>query len=266
VAISSDTEERKGSDSQGGGAVTVASNLPDGAAGGEDAGGTSETEETRERINYEVSETSREILREPGALRKISVAVLVDGVTVTAADGTVSQEARSEEELAVLRELVASAVGLDEARGDVLTLKSLAFEATPLAGTSAEAGILASMGRIDLMSALQTGVLALVAIILGLFVIRPMLTAGPRSAGLPAPQPPLALPGGNGAAYASDARVLSGEIDDGGELPDLSVVSDFEAVAEPADPATRLRRLIEERQAESLEILRGWMEHQEERA
>jgi flagellar M-ring protein FliF len=38
--------------------------------------------------------------------------------------------------------------------------------------------------------------------------------------------------------------------------------------ARPAeeDPATRLRRLIEERQAESIEILRGWMEPEEERA
>lgn len=264
VAISSDTETRKGSDSQGGGAVTVASNLPDGAAGGEDTGGTSRTDETRERINYEVSETSRAVLRVPGALRKISVAVLVDGVSVTAADGTVTQTARSEEELAVLRELVASAVGLDAARGDVLTLKSLAFEAPAVTGTLAQAGMLAGMGRIEMMSVVQIGVLAAVALILGLFVIRPMLTAQPRPAALPAPPPPLALAGA--ASYGEDNRVLTGEIDEGGDLPGLSVVSEIEAAEQPNDPASRLRRLIEERQAESLEILRGWMEHQEERA
>ncbi|WP_329608590.1 hypothetical protein [Paragemmobacter aquarius] len=32
-----------------------------------------------------------------------------------------------------------------------------------------------------------------------------------------------------------------------------------------ADPVTRLRRLIEERQAESVEILRGWMEAEPEK-
>jgi flagellar M-ring protein FliF len=32
------------------------------------------------------------------------------------------------------------------------------------------------------------------------------------------------------------------------------------------DPVARLRRLIEERQSESVEILRGWMEQDEERA
>jgi flagellar M-ring protein FliF len=31
------------------------------------------------------------------------------------------------------------------------------------------------------------------------------------------------------------------------------------------DPVARLRRLIEERQAESVEILRGWMEAEEEK-
>jgi flagellar M-ring protein FliF len=37
--------------------------------------------------------------------------------------------------------------------------------------------------------------------------------------------------------------------------------------AEPGpDPVTRLRRLIEERQTESIEILRGWMEQEEEKA
>jgi len=267
VAISSDTETKKGTDTQGGGAVTVASNLPDGAAGTEATGGSSETDETRERVNYEVSETSRAILREPGALRRISVAVLVDGVTVTAADGRLTQEARSEEELAVLRELVASAVGLDEARGDVLTLKSLAFDAPVVAGTLAEAGLLGGMGGFDMMSAIQLGVLALVALILGLFVIRPLLTAAPRLPGLPAPPLPLALSGSAGlaGAYSQGSRVLTGEIDDGGELPELSVVSDLEPGEQPGDPASRLRRLIEERQAESLEILRGWMEHQEER-
>ena len=265
VAISSDTETKKGTDTQGGGAVTVASNLPDGDAAANASGGSSTTDESRERVNYEVSETSREILREPGALRKISVAVLVDGVTVTAADGTTAMQARPAEELAVLRGLVASAVGLDEARGDVLTLESLVFEPQVVSGTHAEAGLLGDLGQIDVMSAIQMAVVALVAIILGLFVIRPMLVGSHRPPRLPAPSQPLALAGGSGAVAPED-RVLTGEIDDGSDFPELSVVSDLTRGDEPMDPASRLRRMIEERQAESLEILRGWMEHPEERA
>jgi flagellar M-ring protein FliF len=62
--------------------VTVASNLPEGdaEAGGQ---GRSQNSETRERVNYEVSETQREILRNPGAVRRMTVAVMVDGVVST---------------------------------------------------------------------------------------------------------------------------------------------------------------------------------------
>jgi len=265
VVISTDTEEKSGTSSQGDGPVTVASNLPEnsGAAGGNDS---SQSSETRERTNFEVSETTREIVRTPGAIRKISVAVLVDGVMVPAADGTATVQGRSPEEIEVLRELVASAVGFDEARGDVITLRSLAFEPLPELGTVAEAGMLAGF---DMMPAIQFAVLALVALILGLFVVRPVLAGGPRRAELPPPAAPLALPGaGPGTAApipSRDAgpRILDGEIEEG-DLPPLSVVSRAEA-ERPADPVARLRRLIEERQAESVEILRGWMEDREER-
>jgi flagellar M-ring protein FliF len=244
--------------------VTVASNLPDGNAKA-GASGKSENSETRERVNYEVSETQREVLRTPGAVKKISVAVLLDGQIVTAEDGTTRVEPRGDEELATLRELVASAAGIDEARGDVLTIKSLAFEPDPVAGELLEAGMFTAMGPIDTMSLIQIVVLAFVALVLGLFVLRPVLTSRPR---LNAEASPLALPGmaaGNGALTMDGAdtagitQVLTGEIDDGSEFAALET-------DEATDPVSRLRRLIEERQAESVEILRGWMEQDEERA
>ena len=258
VAISSETETRNGSSSEAGGDVTVASNLPEGdaAAGAADK---SQTSESRERVNYELSETSREVLRSPGAVRKISVAVLVDGQLITAADGTQTLEPRPDAELAVLRELVASAVGLDEARGDVLTIKSLTFQPPPISDDLVEAGLLSGFGPVDGMGLVQLGVLALVALILGIFVIRPVLMTPTRRA-LPAPDMPLALPGATAASLAADGTpVLTGVIEDG---PERALTED----GLPMDPVSRLRRLIEERQAESVEILRGWMEHDEERS
>jgi flagellar M-ring protein FliF len=260
VAISSETEERSGSSTEPGGDVTVASNLPEGdAAAG--AQGQSQNSETRERVNYEVSETQREVLRGPGGVRRMTVAVMVDGVVTIAADGTRTWEPRPEEELAALRELVASAVGLDEARGDVLTLKTLEFQALPAEDpTVSAAGILPALGPLDIMSLVQTAVLAIVALVLGLFVIRPILTSTARPA-LAAPEPTLALP--SGPEFRGQA--LEGEVDSsfvydgyGGAAPGEGTVED--------DPATRLRRLIEQRQTESIEILRGWMEADEERA
>jgi len=263
VAISSETEERTGSSTEPGGEVTVASNLPDGdAAGG--AQGKSETSETRELVNYEVSETQREVLRVPGAVRRMTVAVMVDGVVGTAADGTRSWAARPDEELATLRELVAAAVGLDEARGDVLTLKSLEFQEVPLPlGTEATSGLLPQMGPMDIMSLVQTAVLALVALVLGLFVLRPILTSAKARAALAAPGPILALP--SGGAFA--AAALDGEVETGFSIPGNASMARLDAGEEgELDPATRLRRLIEQRQTESIEILRGWMEHEKEPA
>ncbi len=264
VAISSETEERTGSSSEPGGEVTVASNLPEGDAG---AGGQgqSQNSETRERVNYEVSETQREILRSPGAVRRMTVAVMVDGVATAAADGTRTWVPRPEDELQTLRELVASAVGLDETRGDVLTLKSLEFQELPAPeGTEATASLLPSFGQIDVMSIIQTSVLALVALVLGLFVIRPLLTTATRPA-LRAPDAPLALP----STMLPGSIALNGEIENGfdyGAFADVraDVTREIARDGVEEDPATRLRRLIEKRQTESIEILRGWMEHEEE--
>ena len=262
VAISTETEESSESATKPGGDVTVASNLPEGDAGA-GGNGQSQSSETRERVNYEVSETQRELLRAPGGIRRLTVAVLVDGETIAAADGTPSWQPRSEEELTILRELVASAVGLDEARGDVLTLKSLQFSPVPMLGTEAQASLIPPLGPIDVMSTIQIAALAVVALILGLFVVRPILASGRRElAAMRDAEPPLALPG------VAGSTALTGEIDDGFSLPDLPMVDLMGALDDdPAEnPATRLRRLIEARQAESIEILRGWLEHEEERA
>lgn len=265
VAISTESEESGGS-SQGsaGGAVTVASNLPDGA-GAVGGGQQSQESQSRERVNYEVGETQRELLRLPGDIRRLSVAVIVDEARTLAEDGTAIITPRSDAELAALRELVASAVGLDESRGDVLTLKSLAFQTPGAEGSLAEAGLLAALGPINTMGMIQLGVLAIVALVLGLFVLRPVLMsrkAALDAAALPAPEAPLALPGMSamdGTVATLDAAgfpVFNGVIDEALGMPGDS----------KEDPMDRLRRLIDERQAESLEILRGWMEENEEPA
>ena len=254
VAISSETNASSGSESQGGD-VTVASNLPNTQAGG---AGQNQSSDQRERINYDVSETKREIIKVPGSIRKLSVAVLIDGVQTTAADGTVTFAPRPDAELAVLRELVASAVGLDESRGDVLTLKSLAFEPVPAVGELATAAMF-DLGSFNVMSLLQTLVLAAVALVLGLFVIRPMLSGRRPEPLAIAADAARALP-----SYGEEPQVLTGEIDGFGDLPMVNL-DNFDTGA-AMDPVARLRRLIEERQAESVEILRGWMEQQEEKA
>lgn len=237
VAISTDIEERQSSaEDSGNGAVTVASNLPDGDAAGSGDVSRSNDSESRTLTNYEISETSREVVRGPGDIRRLTVAVLVNDIATTAADGTVSTVPRSDEELAALRDLVASAVGLDEARGDVITIRSMAFEPVPLLGTE---GIAASGPSLDTMGLIRLGVLATVALILGLFVVRPILAAGRPAPALPE------IPALPAALAAPPPEPASG---DGIEE------------AEIVDPVSRLRRLIESRQDETIQILQTWIE------
>lgn len=282
VAISTDTEESSNSASGtgGGGNVTVASNLPDqdGGGAGSDSS-TSQNTQTRERINYEVSETEREVVRAAGAIKRVTVAVLINEPMITNEDGAQVPAPREEAEMEALRELVSSTVGYDAARGDIITIKSMALQSVPLNGTGAETSLLGQFD-IDLMSAIQMAILAVVTLILGLFVVRPVLsraTTAPATGG--AALPPATV---NDAISELDAvgpppePILKGEIetgefelpdlemdtafgDDLGELPDLPMMGGMSD-----DPVDRLRTMIGERQEETVEILRSWLEDKEE--
>lgn len=276
VAISTDTEESTSASNQAAsGSVTVASNLPDGdaAAGGE--GSSSQNNQTRERVNYEVSETEREIIRAPGAIKRLSVAVLVNGSEATDANGATTIIPREEAELSALRELVSSAVGFDEGRGDVITIKSMSLQAIEPQGTAATSSIFDGI-HIDVMSAIQMAVLAIVTLILGLFVVRPVLSGN----GGPRVDETLALPdaegglGDDGDALPGLADMGGGDSSDFGGLPQLGGMGDGGFPELPAmgqamggdDPVDRLRNLIGERQEETVQILQGWLEDKEEAA
>ncbi|WP_371225010.1 flagellar basal-body MS-ring/collar protein FliF [Roseovarius sp. 2305UL8-3] len=278
VAISIDTEERSNSASdQGGGDVTVASNLPQGDAGAGDSS-SSETSETRERVNYEVSQTEREVTQVPGAIKRMTVAVLVNGTVGTNEAGVETFQPRSDEELSALRELVASAVGFNEDRGDVITLKTMQFELASPAGTTAEASWLNGMA-IDIMSIIQAAVLAIVALILGLFVVRPLLSRPPEQSLAQLAAPPTAPPSvsqEDAPAAAPELTPITGEIDDLTRDPEtMALIGTPSGDADSTlpdlcqsgeDPVERLRNLIGERQEETVEILRNWLEGEEEKA
>jgi flagellar M-ring protein FliF len=273
VAISIDTEERSSSVTDaGGGEVTVASNLPD-ANDNVSGDSASNNTETRERTNFEVSETEREIIRTPGAIKRITVAVLVNDLVFIDENQQSSQEPRSQEEIDSLRELVSSAVGFDESRGDIITIKSMALQSIPAVGTFADSSLLSKV-NIDIMSAIQMVILAIVTLTLGLFVVRPLLSKG-GSARLESHPAliPLQVDGrdevtqsrGNDPDFVGAGFGLSGtqktpatkEIIN----PDNSSIEG--TVVE--DPVERLQKMIGDRQEETVEILRGWLEEKEER-
>lgn len=247
VAVRSEVEESRNSstDSRAQG-VTVASNLPDGDAGAE--GGAAENTETmtRQNTNFDISETLREIQRGPGAIRRMTVAVLIDGVQEPQPNGAPTWRPRTEEELETLRGLVASAVGYDESRGDIITLESLRFEPVPALGTEARSGLFAN-SALDLMTLLRWAFLLAVLAIFILFVLRPILRAARHDS--PRPDNLLAMD----PAMPPDEGVQR-----------FDATDPASAVDPTEDPVARLRRMIEERQDESAQLLRHWMDDRKE--
>lgn len=242
VAISSELEESKENSEGGTAGVTVASNLPDGDVQGTGGDSSRSASQSRERQNYEVSETRSERVILPGQVRRISVAVMVDGIVEANAAGEETWSPRPEAEMNTLRQLVQTAAGFDAERGDTVTIESLQFTAPPAQGTLAEAagtGFLAMHGA----RLAQMGILGAIVIALIVFVLRPMLAARPADrltelAGLAAPA-------------GEHTRQIAGE-HRGGELLEL-----------PPHTLTkidRLREVVTSRGDESAAVLRSWIE------
>ncbi len=280
VAISSEkTERTNSSNNTRGGAVTVASNLPEGDGAQGDNNSSSQDSETSELVNYDFSETTRELVRVPGSIKRLSIAVLVDGVIETdPTTNTPTWAPRSDAELSALRELVASASGLNEDRGDTLTLKSLEFQQVESAGEVVAPSLLQQL-NIDIMRIIQLTVLSIVSLVLGLFVLRPILTNNTVPA-LPIPSRPPELPGPSPIADVSNpvpgqisGTVLTGEIDNRATLPPglatvqsapVAAIGNVAQNANPGDPVERLRSMIADRQDETVDILRTWIDGKEE--
>ncbi|MGI3170028.1 flagellar basal-body MS-ring/collar protein FliF [Pseudooceanicola sp. C21-150M6] len=260
VAISTDTEEASGNSSDGGEGVGVSSNLPNGDTG-TNGRSSNQTNRTRERVNYEVAETARELIRGPGDIRRISVAVLVNGEESLENDELVIKP-RAEEELATLRELVASAVGFNAERGDELTVKSLVFSEFEPRGTISDQSWF-ELSSFELFHLMKIIALGAIVLLVGIFVVRPAVT--PKIQEISQLSPP--SPAETDVSEQPSAQDTS---DDDFSLPGLTVVSDFDIDGVPGfedgsniDPLDRLQNLMVERSDETTEILREWLESRE---
>lgn len=102
-------------------------NIPENAVGngqGAPVPGRSSKESTR---NYELDTTISHTKQQTGVIRRLSVSVAVDYQPTTAEDGTVTSEARSQEELLSIRRLLQGGIGFDVTRGDSLEVVSMPF-------------------------------------------------------------------------------------------------------------------------------------------
>lgn len=275
VARSTEVREESSEDRTGGAeAVDVDQNIPPSLAGGDTTGeGSFRRAQTSNTVtNFEIGTTQRELVREPGQIDRISVAVLVNGIFTINDQGERVYQDRTPEELERLQELVRTAVGYDPDRGDSVTVESLQF-----------ADYLASIdpptqpGLTELMTQnfemILRGVFALLLVLMALLlgvrpVLRSLLAKNPATAGSNAQVPGQAgagagpIPAGYAAAISNAPPNTTTQ---GVQAAQETLLMNLKSVEGRVQPSliTSLKSLVETDDDRALRVLQTWLSEDE---
>ena len=162
-----------------GGIPGVVSNTPGGTQQPQSATGMRTSQRQNEIINYEISRKISKTVEPDGRIKRVAVAVLIDGKyeTITKDDGTEEKKyiPRTEEEINKFTNIVKNAVGFSEERGDTVTVENIPFAPDTVVtteGVEATASMIPPYLIKDIIRIAIAGVLMLVIF---LFVIRPII-------------------------------------------------------------------------------------------
>ncbi len=130
-SIQTEEESSNGNRSNPTGVPGARANLP----GADEAGRVNFNQEVQREVkttNYAVPKIVKNIVESAGTIKKITVAVMVDGVwqNVTAADGKTTRQwaPRNEEDLQRFETLVKNVIGFDGSRGDSISMETFQFQ------------------------------------------------------------------------------------------------------------------------------------------
>jgi flagellar M-ring protein FliF len=155
-------------------AVSVRGNLPEGGFGEEGSSLQENRVRTEERANYEISRTTRNRVIAPGEVRHLSVAALVDGHYRLSDDGVEVYQARGEEEMAQLEELIKSAIGFSPRRSDTVSVVNMQFAPLP-ADDVVELQTLFGFTTAQLSRLIEVMLLTLFGVLVILLLLRPLI-------------------------------------------------------------------------------------------
>jgi flagellar M-ring protein FliF len=172
------TESQQSSEPKDG-SVSVANELP-GAQGqnGQTGAQRDASNKNEEVVNYEISRTTRTETVEGGRIKRLSVAVLVDGIYPKTANGDAAYQPRPQDELERIGQIVRTAIGYDKGRGDQVEIVNLRFAEGPAQVDFKELSWtqqLFSFSKDDMFRAIELGVIALMTLIVMLSVVRPLM-------------------------------------------------------------------------------------------
>jgi flagellar M-ring protein FliF len=159
--------------------------------------------------NYEIDRTMAYTRAPAGRVTRLSVAVLIDNLRTTAADGKVTESPLPPEQLERLTALVRDAVGFDATRGDTVNVVNSSFLGTP----AIEEGELESIpfwerAWAQTLAKVLAGLLVLLVIVFS--VLKP-LTKGLLTAARPSVLRQAALAAASASAPASEVPGLAYE-------------------------------------------------------
>lgn len=259
--------------------VTVGNELPgaqqnQGQQQGAQRDSSSKNEEV---VNYEISRTTRTEVLEGGRIRKLSVAVLVDGTYARGQGAETSYQPRSQEELERIGQLVRTAIGFDRQRGDQVEVVNLRFAEGPQAPADlVEQSLMQqflSFTREDMVRFAEIGVISLLILIVLMVVVRPLLkqVLAPERDFRPIPSFMR-----NGAVVADDGTgnpaafpAVAGGAAGGASAAELGV--DVAAPSErmlaiaqikgqlKAQSVEKIGAMVSQNPADSVAVLRGWI-------
>jgi flagellar M-ring protein FliF len=264
VVRSTQTSEENSRESQPdpSGATTAAANIPEGQEAPSIALNQSATEGTNETTNYEISSTTRTEVVEPGRIKRVAVAVAVDGVTAPGAEGRPGvYTPRAPEEMQRIDELVKAAVGFDANRGDQVTVRNVRFARDDAsAGGTEAANPLMGFDKNDIMRAVELGVLGLVAALMIFFVARPLLKG---AAGGTQPAPMLTASAGPSALPAPTASLAYEASGEPLALPGPDVEQTLEIARiegqVKASSVKKVSEFVEKHPEQSVSTIRNWL-------
>ena len=230
--------------------VTVGNELPGARDAAEKAQPRDTANKTEETVNYEISKTTRTEVQGAGRLKRLSVAVLVDGVRSRAQNGETAYQPRSKEDLDRIAALVRTAVGFDKARGDQVEVVNLPFAEPPALPEAEATSLMSSIlhpTKEDAMRWAELAIIALLTLLVLMLVVRPLvrriLTPDLIAAG-----GAIALPG-RGEAVAALA-----DIDGRIALPEPGSLGSI-----ATDQMNRLSEVAKSNPRQAAAVLRGWM-------
>ena len=265
------SDNSQSNDGQKDSGVSVANNLPDAQAAKSDNGSTRSEKNTRqeETVNYEISKTIKTHVRESGSVRRVTAAVLVDGRSVTDANGATNYEARSPEEMEKLAALVRSAIGFDAERGDKVEIVNMQFARPDEIGTDGSAG-LGPLGleKSDMFRIAEMALLGIVGILVLLLVVRPLMArlldnaAAPSEAMAEQQMLIAGQPQAMAALTGPSAAAIVGEVDEDGDpvITEEGMIDVKQVEGRvKASSVKRVGEIIERHPDEAVGILRHWM-------